>query len=186
MKQPDKCVLLECNGVPKHITYNHIQQLFEPEIFRLTKSFVSKADAEEITSETFLKLHNADLDKIEEIKTLEKVKAFLLVCAKNECLDLIRSQRAKEKRWEKYLAQIDLEINQIIPYKDADVEIPPKIQRIIKNLPRSLREVLQSSYRNESDDEIALRLGGIQTNTVKRYRTKALRTIRKELGLHVK
>ena len=185
MKQPDKCVLLECNGVPRHITYNHIQQLFEPEIFRLTKSFVSKADAEEITSETFVKLHNADLDKA-EINTLEKVKAFLLVCAKNECLDLIRSQRTKAERWKQCLAQIDLEINQIIPYKDADVEIPPKIQRIIKNLPRSLREVLQSSYRNESDDEIALRLGGIQTNTVKRYRTKALRTIRKELGLHVK
>ena len=87
MKQPDKCVLLECNGVPKHITYNHIQQLFEPEIFRLTKSFVSKADAEEITSETFVKLHNADLDKA-EINTLEKVKAFLLVCAKNECLSV--------------------------------------------------------------------------------------------------
>lgn len=137
----------------------------------------SKHEAEDISTETFLKLLQKKLD----FDSLSDIKSFLFTASKNACLDFLR----KEKRHDKSHREISLSS----PFEELFAEqemISAKVLQIIyaemENLPNQCQQVFKSIFiEGKSTADIAVEMG-ISPQTVLNQKTKGLQKIRLALS----
>ena len=141
-----------------HDAWAQIYTQFAPGIFRLCRrAMPSREDAEDATSEVFLKVRN----KLDQYDPSRPFNAWLYRVAANECWDLLRRRRVRQ----------DLEIGDIesMPLEHSD---PGQLERLIseksredvrkalEQLPGRARMALTLRYYSEMNyDEIAETLG---------------------------
>ncbi len=129
-------------------------------------------DAEEVVSEVFLKVWN----KRKELELTTSIRYYLVVCVRNQCVDLIR----KESKWRKTdLSQAAVASHEPdITRRMADREALTYIEGIIDALPRQCQHVFRlSRYEGLKYEDIA-RTMGISVKTVETQISRALKRLR--------
>jgi RNA polymerase sigma-70 factor (ECF subfamily) len=109
----------------------------------------------------------------------QSIKPYLLKVVKNNSLNYIRNKAIREKHHDILLRALD-DIS--IPDFDKHDELIERIKRAIDNLPEQCAKVFKLSvYDGLKYKEIGEKLD-ISVNTVKTHISKALKTLRTELG----
>lgn len=132
--------------------------------------------AEEITSESFVKLWNKRGDFDHE----DKLKAFLYIVTKNACLTYLSSCQVQRK--------VDVEISEDALVEEPEVyvklirtELLDQLDREIEKLPASQKKIVQLSYYDDaSAQDISAELG-ITTNAVYANYSRAIARLRQTL-----
>ena len=138
-----------------------------------TKIVNDELQAEDIVADCFIKLW----DRRESFETPEKVKAFLYIACRNNCLNYLRDQKRRTAAQELYFQQLDQDSEEFL-YEIIDTEIVDILAREIESLPGKCREVFKLIYlEGKNTDEIAGVLG-LNVQTVRNHKTRAIELLR--------
>jgi len=164
------------NGEP--VTFNEVfNQLYPKLCFFAERLTSSKDDAEEIVSESFVKLWK----RKDGFNNMSNIKAFLYITVKNNCLDYLRSNKTKKIRQKVFSLQQDLiaENNiELIELIELESEFIHQVYLEIEKLPEECKKVFKLTYLEElSRNEVASLLG-ITSNTVRNQNANAKRLLR--------
>lgn len=154
--------------------FNRIYSKYYSLIFRFTCRFTqNSADAEDITSETFLKL----LSHRPHFENERKFKAYLFISAKRGCLDYIKRIRRQGKNEKDMLPQEMAEIDSRLEWAEEKAELHDRIRRAIDALPSQCRAVFLLYFTEHlQNSEIAARLK-ISEKTVANHRSDAIKRL---------
>lgn len=141
-----------------HDAWAEIYTLFAPGIFRFCRrAMPSREDAEDATSEVFLKLRS----KLEQYDSSRPFNAWLYRVAANHCWDLLRRRRVRQDLETGDIESMPLEhadpgqLEKLISEKSRD-----EVRKALDQLPDRTRMALTLRYYSEmSYDEIAETLG---------------------------
>lgn len=157
--------------------FNTIYWQLRKPIITFCKYMVPMEDAEEITTDIFVRLWKSR-DKWDDIRN---IKAFLYVSARNACLNFLKSQKAKPRKQEA-IDEILRREPEMILQSEIESDLITMIKQEIDNLPDTCRAVFKLSYLEGYENaEIAQTLD-ISHQTVKNLKSIALKTIRKNLA----
>lgn len=156
--------------------FDTIYLKYRKPIITFCKYMVPLDDAEDITSDVFVKLWRSR----EQWYTINNVKAFLYVSARNGCLDFLKVQKRKSVREQKVASILEQEQNYILK-SEIESDLISLIKAEIDSLPEHCRTVFTMSYFDGYENaEIAKKLS-ISDKTVRNLKSIALNTIRKNL-----
>jgi len=137
------------------------------------KNFVGFEDARDITAETFYKLWKSQ----ETWASINNIKSFLYVSAKNACLNLIKHQKLKEEK-QQQLADLIANDQKAVLLSEIESELIGQILQEIENLPENCKAVFKMSYLDGYETaEIAEKLH-LTTRTVFNLRSLALKAVK--------
>ena len=132
----------------------------------------NEAEAEDITTETFVKLWRLRAN----FENLNNIKAFLYVTTRNACLDSLRflqKQRSVHKEVLYLIGQEEYIKNEII-----DAEVFTELTRKIESLPDKCRKIFKLIYFNNlSTSEVAEEMG-ISNQNVLNQKARAIHILR--------
>ena len=95
---PDHLIRLFNQG--NHRAFDAIYEMYFTAIYYFTRQLIGrKHEAEDIVSEAFFKLWT----RRGNFANLEKIKSFLYISAKNDCLDYLRHEKIKSAREEEII-----------------------------------------------------------------------------------
>lgn len=147
-------------------------------IFYFVKRFVTDQQAaEDITTETFLKLW----ERIEDFTNMTGIRAFVYRAAKNSSLNYLRDHNCHIAHHEQLLYLLQQEGEDALAEQQLTASIYRFIYEEIEKLPPQLKTVFTMAYLEGSgNEEIAQRLG-INNQSVRNNKARALRQIRTSL-----
>lgn len=129
--------------------------------------------AEDIVADCFIKLW----ERRENFPDAEKVKAFLYIACRNNCLKYLRDEKRKTVAQQLYFQQLDQDSEEIL-YEIIDTEIVDILAREIESLPEKCREVFKLIYLGgKSTEQIAAELS-LNVQTVRNHKTRAVELLR--------
>jgi RNA polymerase sigma-70 factor (family 1) len=156
--------------------FDAIYLKYRKPIITFCKYMVPLDDAEDITSDVFVRLWRSR----EQWYTINNVKAFLYVSARNGCLDFLKTQKRKSVREQKVAGILEQEQTYILR-SEIESDLISLIKAEIDSLPGHCRTVFTMSYFDGYENaEIAKKLS-ISDKTVRNLKSIALNTIRKNL-----
>lgn len=134
----------------------------------------NKEASEEIVSDLFYKLW----ERREHVESLEKIKAFLFVSARNACYDYINSPKNRIKQEWDLLDTIDNQEADTL-HRIIYSELVELIVREVDKLPKQQAVVFRMSFlEGMTTEEICLKLG-TSIGNVYFAKSKALSTLRR-------
>lgn len=142
-------------------------------VYRLCYSYLgSSAEAEDATQALFMKL----VEHPRSFESEEHEKAWLIVAAKNHCLDVLKSAARSRV----------VALDERVPEPSVEDEVfkdgPSEIMQAIMRLPEKYKDVLVLFYyENRQTDEIAGMLGS-PPSTIRNRLADARALLKKELG----
>jgi len=154
------------NGI-EGIYRRHVQT-----VYRVCYSYLgSAADAEDAVQATFMKL----VEHPRSFESEEHEKAWLIVAAKNHCLDVLRSAS-----YSRVVA-----LDECVPEPSVEDEVfadePGEVMQAVLHLPEKYKDVVFLHYvEGRKTDEIARMLGS-PPSTVRNRLADARALLRKEL-----
>ena len=154
--------------------FNEIFKQFHKAVFYFANKLVeNKEEAEDIAQVTFTKLWKHR----DQFETVEKLKAFLYITARNRCLDYIKLRKARETdiKTIQYLAQKEWEDteNRIIK-----ADILRSVYYRIELLPKKQKMIFKMLYwENLSFREIGERLNMTPAN-IRMHKSLAIKNLR--------
>lgn len=151
------------------LLYNQLSD----QLITYCKNFVGFEDAQDITAETFFKLWKSQ----ETWASINNVKSFLYVSAKNSCLNLIKHQKLKDEK-QKQIADLVAKEQKAVLLSEIESELISQILLEIESLPENCKTVFKMSYlEGYETTEIAEKLN-ITTRTVFNLRSLALKAVK--------
>ena len=162
------------------MAFRQIYQLYQGRIFlfayRLTKS---KADAEEVVQEVFVKLW----EKREKLNIEKNFSGYMLTITKNLVLDGLKRAAMDKKAQKKIYEQMQA-LKNITAEQMLQKELDRLHQQAVNALSPQRRTVYLLSREEElSYQQIATKLG-ISKNTVRNLMSEALQGIREHISNH--
>lgn len=155
------------------------KEYYDPLFFRVRKWCNNHEVAQEITSDTFVKLWRLR----DRFATLSNVKAFLFITARNACWDYLRYQKkvVGDLKGFTYTAPVIDESS--LERELIEVEVLQMLRKEIENLPDQCRKVLKMSFDDQmKNEEIAKELE-IELQTVKNHKTRGLNMLRRAIEI---
>jgi RNA polymerase sigma-70 factor (family 1) len=147
---------------------------YTPLVYFSTSVINNGPAAEDIASESFLKLWN----KREEIEELAKIKNLLYNIVRNASIDYLRKQQTFHKYTKNFTNTDATQLN--ILDKLVDTEIHHHLYILLSQLPPRSRLIFELYFfQKKSLEEIALELG-ITLSAVKSQKHRALELLRKQ------
>jgi len=149
---------------------------FYPKIYSFSIPIVQDEYlAEEVVQEVMLKIWNMR----DRLLSIESIDNFMLVAARNRCIDLMRSNLKRDRKYDEFLNSAD------VAYFDEERALLKQARQLLEEgteqLPLRQREIFQlSENQNISLDQIADILQ-IQKSTVKSHLKSAKKFLRKYL-----
>ena len=138
-----------------------------------TKLIQDTAQAEDIVADCFIKLWN----RREHFADAEKIKAFLFIACRNNCLNYLRDLQRKTAAQALYLHQLEVNSSEIL-YEVIDTEVISLLAREIEELPDKCREVFKLLYiKGKKTDEVARELQ-LNVQTVRNHKTRAIELLK--------
>lgn len=142
--------------------------------FHAYKFVKNKDVAREIVSDAFVKLWERRLN----LDSGERIKSFLYLVTRNECLDYLKQSRNKYQHDEEFL--VDLESNEEnILTKIIYTELIELIVKEIEKLPKQQGQIFQLSVLEGKETEEICNELGTTANNVYFSRSKAISTLKK-------
>ncbi|TCD01660.1 RNA polymerase sigma factor [Pedobacter psychroterrae] len=138
-----------------------------------SKIVKDERQAEDIVADCFIKLW----DRRETFENTDKIKAFLYIACRNNCLNYLRNEKRKTAAQELYLRQMDQHNDEIF-YEIIDTEIVDILAREIESLPDKCREVFKLIYLGgKNTEEIAQELN-LNVQTVRNHKSRAIELLK--------
>ena len=168
--------------------FQKIYDIFQPKILRYLTRFIDESEAEDLTQETFVKVHQA----LENFRDESQLSTWIYRIATNTALDRLRSpsfQRTARVSLSENLDESEIadkaictgEKKPLIEQQLIREEMNDCIRGYIEKLPENYRTVLVlSEYEELKNNEIAEILG-ITLDTVKIRLYRARAKLKKEL-----
>lgn len=142
--------------------FNSIFKKLYPSICSFANKYLKdKQGAEDISQEVFIELWK----QREKFESIEQVKAFLYLSAKNKCLNVLKHVNVKDKHIQETMA-ISGEEDESFEEYVIKTEVNAFINEVIESLPPQRRKIIILSMNGLKNNEIAEELG-ISVNTVK-------------------
>ena len=144
-------------------------------MFYFAKRFVTDGPtAEDITSETFIKLWNRHGD----FENIYKLQSFLYTATRNACINTLRSEKRQSEKEKQLLYLIEQDSEEALAQQQLTAKIYQYIYEEIEKLPPQEQKIFKLAYIDGlSNEEIALQLG-INNQSVRNSKTRALKTMR--------
>jgi len=161
--------------------FNSIYELYFTVILNFTRNYVFiPQEAEDITSETFLKLWKLR----ENFENQDKILGFLHITAKNACLDYLRHLKIKTGKVEDIINVLSQDHDAIPDSAEISAALSKRIYMEIENLPPKCRRIFKLSYLGGlQNEQIAERLH-ISEKTVRNQKALAIARLRINLDLN--
>jgi len=171
--------------------FQKIYDAFQPKIIRYLTHFIGESEAEDLTQETFVKVHQA----LENFRDEAQLSTWIYRIATNTALDRLRSpsfQRVAQPSLSESLDETGIadkvicteEKKPLIEQQLIREEMNECIRGYIEKLPESYRTVLVlSEWEGLRNNEIAEILG-VTLNTVKIRLHRAKSKLKEELETH--
>jgi RNA polymerase sigma-70 factor (family 1) len=176
MKQLTDEILIEFSQGSPH-AFQAIFDSFRMRIFYFVKKLIDDVPtAEEITSDTFVKLHRLH----DKFNTYNNIQAFLFITARNASLDFLKY---RQRQREHFTELHEEEVPEIPMFADTDVEadVLKHIYDEIEKLPERSKQIFKLYYiEGISLNEIAEMLG-ISRQTVANQKHTALKVLRMKM-----
>lgn len=159
--------------------FNTIYNRYYNEILYFTyKLTASREEAEDITIETFTKLHKLRI----RFTTENNIRAFLYITARNNSLNYLRNERRHKIQHTDFSDTGDVEISDEVPdlpSQHAMLEslLLKEIYDAVEELPERCRDILQLYLQGLDSATIAKKMG-IATDTVRSQKRRALDLLR--------
>jgi len=177
MKQLTDDILMQFSQ-GEQAAFNAVFDAFRMRIFYFVRKVLNGNTpvAEEITSDTFVKLHRLH----KNFNTYNNIQAFLFITARNACLDFLKYQQRQKKNLYALYSQSQQE--ELPAFEDTDImsEVLQFIHAEIEKLPERSRLIIQLSLEGLSIKEIAEHMQ-ISPQTVANQKTTALKSLRLKL-----
>jgi RNA polymerase sigma-70 factor (family 1) len=178
MKQLTDELLIEFSQGSPH-AFQAIFDSFRMRIFYFVKKLIDDVPtAEEITSDTFVKLHRLH----DKFNTYNNIQAFLFITARNASLDFLKYRQRQREHFTD-LQHHEEEVPEIPLFAETDVEadVLRHIYSEIEKLPERSRQIFKLYYlEGISLNEIAAMLG-ISRQTVANQKHTALKTLKMKI-----
>ena len=131
------------------------------------------AQAEDIVADCFIKLWQ----RHERFADAAKIKAFLFITCRNNCLNYLRDLKRKTAAQTLYLRQLETSSEEIL-YEVIDSEVITLLASEIEELPDKCREVFKLLYiEGKNTDEVARELQ-LNVQTVRNHKTRAIELLK--------
>lgn len=178
MKQLTDELLIEFSQGSPH-AFQAIFDSFRMRIFYFVKKLIDDVPtAEEITSDTFVKLHRLH----DKFNTYNNIQAFLFITARNASLDFLKYRQRQREHFTD-LQHHEEEVPEIPLFAETDVEadVLKHIYEEIEKLPERSKQIFKLYYiEGISLNEIAALLG-ISRQTVANQKHTALKVLRMKI-----
>lgn len=150
------------------------KQFYLP-LFRFVQQWVEdKQDAEELTADTFVKLW----DNRSRFETMDHVRAFLHVTAKNACINFLKQLRAKAVKQRAMEMELAVDTAPDFNLQEIRQELMKLIYAEVELMPKRMKEIFLLSYADGlKPSEIAYRLK-LNVQTVQNQKANAIRHLR--------
>ena len=155
-----------------------IYRKFQPKVFFLVQQYIADtAQAEDIVTETFLKLWN----NRSYLDTEKRISGFLHVAARNACIDNLRASKKETQKLQELLRiqQEDVRENS---YDEIKAEVISLIHKEIDALPPKIKEVFKLAYIDGMSNEAIAALLGIRNQSVRNHKTRAVALLKLSLS----
>lgn len=148
--------------------------LVRPLTYFVENIVFSQIDAEDIVANAFSKLFKARSD----MRSIEHVKRWLYVIARNEAIDYLRLRR-KRRETHSEITYLDSEWSDHFETEHVKAAVLQGLLQEIEKLPRQRKTILRLYFfEQKSTAEIAIQLG-LNAQTVLNHKAKALESLRK-------
>lgn len=156
-----------------------IYKQYKRALLHFSLQFVDRETAEEIVSDTFIKVWSLR----EDFHSNEKLKAFLYISTKNACLNHLRRPQTKwiledVNSWDDILFEEPEVYRKIL-----QTELIKQIYEELSNLPEKQREVFRMTYLEDKTVEEISQTLNISPNAVYIYRSRALAWLKNSSSL---
>jgi RNA polymerase sigma-70 factor (family 1) len=165
--------------------FNAIYEHFYQPILSFCKYMVTVEEAEDIIGDVFFKLWKLR----DSWDSINNVKAFLYMSARNACFDLLRTKRTREQKKAEISILMD-QVQEMVLKSEMESELLIRIKQEIDSLPEKCRKVFLLYYFDGyKNPEIAEKLS-LSNQTVRNLKANALKAIRtallkKDLQVHI-
>lgn len=174
---PDPANTLDRAREGELAAFDQLMQLHEPRVFSLALRFTgSRADAEELTQDVFIRLH-ASLPQIVDDVHLVR---WLLRAITHRCLNRLRDGRRRPR----LVSMEDLPPHEepSVPSRDGDPLAGARLRRLILELSPDARAVMLLRYQEDLDPAEIATVLVIPVNTVKSHLRRSLAWLRGQIG----
>jgi RNA polymerase sigma-70 factor (ECF subfamily) len=150
--------------------YNH----FYEDIYVFCYKLIDNShEAQDVTIITLNKL----FAKSGDFSSLQNIKAFLYIAARNNCLDYLRKMKRMVENRQQLALDLHTEFN--MENHLLDVAYLRNVKQSIENLPLRQRQAIEMLYYNEMKYKEVAEVMGITHWTVAELRDRALSSLRK-------
>lgn len=131
------------------------------------------AEAEDITSETFVKLWKLKAN----FENLNNILAFLRITTRNACLDYMKFKKRQLAGRQELFYLLSEDDQKGFAAESIKNEVLKHIHSAIESLPKKSRKVMQLTVKGMKNGEIAKQLN-VSVQTVMNQKTSAIKVIR--------
>lgn len=148
-------------------------------LFYFARGYVTDQQAaEDIATEAFIRLWK----KHPDFETAVRIKNFLFLAARNLSVDFLRRKKSRQHRDEAFTSLVAEPTEETLAREEITGALFQCIYEEAEKLPEQLGQVFRLAYiKGLSNEEISNRMG-ISDQTVRNYKTSALKTIRNALA----
>lgn len=157
-------------------------QLYNQEfssVFYFVRRFMPNTHvAEDITTDVFIKLCN----RITDFASLEAIHSFLMIAARNACLNHLRSAKREQLHYEQLRYLLEKDDAKALAQSQLTAAVFQHIYEEVEKLSPQLKKVFILAYiEGLSNEEISQQLG-INNQSVRNDKSRALKQIRLALS----
>lgn len=146
-----------------------------PALMVFAQRFVPESTAEDILSESFIKLWQQK----NEFASDAQVHQWLKTTVRNAALNSIRQEKRKTLRHEAFAALLDGDAENDLFTAEAETNLYSKILEQIALLPAQQQRILRLFFLEGKDNAAIAEMLGISVQAVKNQKVTALKTLRK-------
>lgn len=134
-------------------------------------------DAQDITSDSFIKLYN----RRSQFESLGNIEAFLKITVRNACFDHLRHIKVKTQRQEELIRELSREVEPDFDWVEIQEQYMQLIYAAVEKLPEKMKVIFLLSFEEGlKPAQIADRLG-VTARTVTNQKFNAIQILRRSL-----
>lgn len=155
--------------------FEEMYRTYYPSLCFFAAKYVGKDEGEDTVESLFFRLWKQK----KEFASTSHMQAFLYQSVKNACLDFIKVQGRKDRRYELIAQQLSV-IEKDYLHNIIRAEVVAEVYRAINNLPSQCGKIVYMDFvEGLTNEEIAKDLS-LSVQTVKNHKVRAMKILKKQ------
>ena len=177
MKNPGQyCIVDFKEG--KRDAFAEVYNMYYSRLYFFVKKLTDdREEAQDITTETFVKLWNLRGN----FDTHQNIKAFLFITARNACLDFLRYRQRQHTNKQEFSYLLTQNEDVQFEHDEIRLEVLQQIHSEIEHLPSQCRKIFKMAYLERLKNGQIADLLGLTEQTVRNQKTRAIKLLRMAL-----